>query len=457
MMNSLLSGKMVGGIKQIKTESLCPTCLKKTDAVVIEEDDGMIIRITCPIHGTVDNPHLFHDPEIYTSMRALMAARDDKWVPDAAFHDVINRCNMNCPQCFIPKVQSPETKPTIGQLESEAKSHKGSIIYLFGGEPTMQEDLTEIIELFSKRGYETSFFTNGLKMADIEYAEKISRTKPMVVLSIDTQDQKQGLEIYGADVLHEKIFALDNIISLNLPVFLNVVLRKGLNENQIQKFIELLKSKDGKVRGISFSGYWNPSGTKQDDIVPVKEVIEKIKQEIDCSLEDFIDCTLFGLYFSQLIRKITDSGGRRISACYLRLYLVHYHSRLTPLNRYINLPKLNEKLRQIYDNFQGTFFSRHKAVIATAIAFSMSIKKTSFIGIIIKNIRYCTPIAFSNRHPATMLIPRTSSIVITRYFDLSNVDLEFIPYCSLGAIEEGGVMPFCLREIMRSAKRSREG
>ncbi|MFH1402816.1 MAG: radical SAM protein [Candidatus Altiarchaeota archaeon] len=435
------------------SRSICPKCLRDVDATVFEDGGRMFIRQECPEHGTSVSPHVFQDKQVYASMKSLLAIdpEDGEWSPDTAFLDVTGLCNMNCPDCFKPQGMVEEHPISLEELVSTAAGFGGSIIYLFGGEPTMRDDLPGIIGELRSMGYHPSFFTNGIRLGSMDYASSFSRNKPLIVLSLDTLDAGQGIRLYGEEVVGKKMGALKNLLQLDIPVFLNVVLRDGVNEDQVPGFIELLRRHRGRIRGLAFSSYWNPNGNDAGRSVPASKSADLVCMHLGTCLEDFLECTRFGFCFSQLMRKMSGRGGRRVSACYLRLYLVRMGDSLTPLNHLLDMQALSERLSKISvsTDFNGKA-GKAGALVKTILAFLSSVRDARAILFMLPSASGLWKIIAENDHPITMMLPQVCSIIANRYFDASNVDYEFMSCCSLGGFEGDRVVPFCLREVFRS-------
>jgi 7,8-dihydro-6-hydroxymethylpterin dimethyltransferase len=94
-----------------------------------------------------------------------------------AIIDVTNRCNMKCPVCFANAGAAGYLyEPTIDQIErmlsaaAEVNLPKEiHAVQLSGGEPTVRDDLPEIIRLVKRHGINhIEVNTNGLKVGDPE-------------------------------------------------------------------------------------------------------------------------------------------------------------------------------------------------------------------------------------------------------------------------------------------------
>lgn len=137
--------------------------------------------------------------------------------PSLVFIDVTNRCNMNCPICLanIPSMGFRFDPP----IEYFEKIFKKLItfspipkIQLFGGEPTVREDLIDIINLAKTYGISSRVVTNGLRLADEAYCKKLLSTGCQLMFSFDGR----GPEIYdtlrGMPKSYDlKLKALENV------------------------------------------------------------------------------------------------------------------------------------------------------------------------------------------------------------------------------------------------------
>ena len=94
-----------------------------------------------------------------------------------AIIDVTNRCNMKCPVCFANAGAAGYLyEPTIDQIDkmleiaTKVNFPKGiHALQLSGGEPTMRDDLPEIVKLGKRQGINhIEVNTNGLRIGDPE-------------------------------------------------------------------------------------------------------------------------------------------------------------------------------------------------------------------------------------------------------------------------------------------------
>ena len=165
---------------------------------------------------------------------------------------ITNRCNMSCEICFM--------KNACGDFEFEEmllediknlikKIGKNKNITLFGGEPTIRNDLFEIIDFISNSGNTAVLFTNGIKLADVDYVKKLAATNlKKIFLSIDSLNGKHNV------ILEKKIKAIQNLkkFANNINLYLSVtVVEKSTGILKISSFLNFIENNDF-IQGIVF-------------------------------------------------------------------------------------------------------------------------------------------------------------------------------------------------------------
>jgi organic radical activating enzyme len=137
--------------------------------------------------------------------------------PALLFMDVTNHCNMECPICgFSLRGMGFEFNPPMEYFEkvfaAVAEMRPRPMVNLFGGEPTVRDDMFEIIALGRKHGVDTQITTNGLRLVDEEYCRKLCELEVGLRLSFDGRRR----EIYerlrnNGRVFDKKMKALENL------------------------------------------------------------------------------------------------------------------------------------------------------------------------------------------------------------------------------------------------------
>lgn len=159
------------------------------------------------------------------------------------------RCNLKCSYCHREgekKSGGEISKEDLREIFRVAELYNINSVKLTGGEPLMRKDLCEIISMIPKN-MQSSLTTNGTLLAGCAHELKeagLSR----VNISIDSLNPERYKEISGMDYLDKVLEGIDAAIREGLtPVKLNVVLLAGINDDEIEDFIEFAKSRDNLI------------------------------------------------------------------------------------------------------------------------------------------------------------------------------------------------------------------
>lgn len=169
-----------------------------------------------------------------------------------------DRCNLRCIYC-MPE-QGIELQPRESILRFyevtriiEAFSTLGiKKVRFTGGEPLILKGIEELIHETNKlQGIEDiSITTNGILLFDM--AEKLKRAGlKRVNISLDSLREDRYRQITRGGDIHKVFKAIERCLEIGItPIKLNVVLIKGINDDEIIDFINLTKERPIEVRFI---------------------------------------------------------------------------------------------------------------------------------------------------------------------------------------------------------------
>ncbi len=249
--------------------AFCNICKEIIPADHIERDGKIFLRKSCPKCG-VNEYLISSDTYLYNKKRDFMAvehvscslncpACNKHKEPDIVFIDTTNRCNMNCHIC-LNNVLSMGFKfePRMEYFDRIFKHYSSRdpkpYIQLFGGEPTLREDLFDIIKLGKSYGYSVRVVTNGLKLADEKYCEKLAGLGVMINFAFDGLNPLMYSKLRGhPEALETKLKALKNLAGLKKgKVVIMSVIDKELNKNDTAEFLRFSFENSHVIRGIYF-------------------------------------------------------------------------------------------------------------------------------------------------------------------------------------------------------------
>ncbi len=210
---------------------------------------------------------------------------------------VTDRCNFRCVYCMPKEVfgrdfafldrQEILTFEEITRLARIGVAHGIRKIRLTGGEPLLRKDLEDLIAMLAElrtpdgEPIDIALTTNGSALA---YKARALHDAGLrrVTVSLDSLDDAtfQAMNdvrfpvakvLHGIEAAHEVGFS---------PVKINVVVKRGLNEQEIVPLARHFHGGPYVVRFIEFMDVGTTNGWRMDDVVPSAEVIEKIGAEL---------------------------------------------------------------------------------------------------------------------------------------------------------------------------------
>ena len=261
------------------TESLCPVCLKRIKATRLLEGDKVSLIKTCGHHGSFSTVIWRGEPSMGEWQRPKDPVHPDlcygvvekgcpfdcglcaahAQLPCSVLLEVTDRCNLHCPVCFADSGSAPNGEPSLERiswlLERAMASAGPTNLQLSGGEPTLRDDLPEIIEAARRVGY--SFIqlnTNGLLLAsNTSYAKKLRQAGlSSVFLQFDGVDDAIYKALRGRALFEEKLKAIRNCGESGLGVVLVPTLVAGVNTGSIGAIVRQALHTAPTVRGIHF-------------------------------------------------------------------------------------------------------------------------------------------------------------------------------------------------------------
>lgn len=128
-------------------------------------------------------------------------------------------------------------------------------VQLSGGEPTMREDLPEIIAAARAAGFTfVQLNTNGLRLASHPgYADELrSAGLASVFLQFDGITDNTYEALRGRPLAAQKLQALDRCAQAGLAVVLVPTVVPGINDHEIGSLVRLAAQWPGTVRGLHF-------------------------------------------------------------------------------------------------------------------------------------------------------------------------------------------------------------
>ncbi|KUH31604.1 radical SAM protein [Thermococcus celericrescens] len=187
------ASRAYGGPLPHRTYSICPETRRVVPALIWENDGKVWITKRCP-EGIITDVYYESVDQYYRFQKwkfdfKLMSTNVENSGVNCPFdcgmcarhfsHTnlinivLTNRCNLSCWYCFFyAKEGQPIYEPTLEQIRMMLRNAKrqhpvgANAVQLTGGEPTLREDLIEIIKIAKEEGYDhVQLNTDGIKLA----------------------------------------------------------------------------------------------------------------------------------------------------------------------------------------------------------------------------------------------------------------------------------------------------
>jgi cyclic pyranopterin phosphate synthase len=124
-------------------------------------------------------------------------------------------------------------------------------IRLTGGEPLVRKDAAAVIKVLSRLPVELSMTTNGIRINDM-LPHIIDAGFKSINVSLDTLQPDVFLQITRRNYFDRVWRNINLLLENQISTKLNVVVMKGLNDNEILDFVELTRTMPVEVRFIEF-------------------------------------------------------------------------------------------------------------------------------------------------------------------------------------------------------------
>jgi 7,8-dihydro-6-hydroxymethylpterin dimethyltransferase len=468
----------MGLLKQ--TESLCPICLKKIPANIMEENNKIFLKKSCPDDGLFEDIY-YGNAELYKryihsvkqqghSLHSS-ALKNDNCPNDCGlcdYHksstvlanmDITNACNYHCPVCFADTASGNTVfNPSMEQISHmmdtlRAQNPPCSVLQFSGGEPTIRKDFFEIASLAHKKGFaHIQVATNGKYLAEKpDFAKKLWEARVATVyLQFDGVTPEPYRVTRGFDALPEKLKAIENL--RNHGPYPNAVLVptivKGVNDHQIGDIIRFASDNIDIIRGVNFQPVSFTGRISTENLLQQRMTIPDVLSLLETQSEgqitpdDFFSIPIFTPLF-ELLKKVDPEGIYPDlyvhPACGAWTYAFKDGETLVPLNRMINIEAVFDLVASLKTISKTEILAKVTTHLPKVIRTS-SLKYSHIIINVLKEIILKGSYrAASEFHDNSVLF-----IGSMHFMDPYNFDCERLERCCIHYITpDNKIIPFC--------------
>jgi uncharacterized radical SAM superfamily Fe-S cluster-containing enzyme len=308
----------------------------------IQNPETIAQAINCPVNCGLCSNHLSH-----TALGNIV---------------VTNRCDLNCWYCFFYAEKAGYIyEPTLDQIRfmvrkmREEKPIRGAALQLTGGEPTLREDLIDIIKIAKEEGVEhVQLNTDGINVAkDPTLAKRVKAAGVNTVyLSFDGVTPKTNPKNFW-----EIPAVLNNARAARLGLVLVPTVIKGVNDHEVGDMIRFGFNNIDVVRAVNFQPVSIVGRMPRRDVeklrITIPDVIKRVEEQTDGVIrkDDWFPVPA-STPFSSFVEAWVGLPLYELTthfACGAATYLFQKDGKIVPLTRFIDVPGLLEFLNSESD------------------------------------------------------------------------------------------------------------
>ncbi|MCX6802255.1 MAG: radical SAM protein [Candidatus Diapherotrites archaeon] len=435
------------------TMSLCPECVEnkkwnemRIPALLLERHSEILMRKRCPMHGETEEKYWENADYFYKSMmfadsgvslesfqvnkgqESILCPVDCGLCAKHKSHTalaniaVTNRCDLACWYCFFfQKWKEPVYEPSFEQIRKmlrllrSQKPVPPNAVQLTGGEPTLREDIVEIIKLCKKEGFEhVQFNTNGIRFSSL------------------------------------------------VPTVIN-----GQNSGELGDIIRYAAANIDVVRGVNFQPVslvgMMPKNERKKQRITIPKVLKLIEEQTkgQIAMDDFYTVPSVSA-ITDFIESLSGRPQYRFSthfACGVATYVFVDGKKFVPVTRFVDVDGLFEYLRKLSVEFRKSKVSKLNKFIAGG---KLLYRIDSFIDreaqptsldlgkILARAISSGSYEGLKDFHYKSLFVG------MMHFQDPYNYDLDRVERCCVHyATPDGRIIPFCAYNVIPELYRDK--
>jgi len=374
-----------------RTQSICPECNRILPALVFERDGKVWMSKTCPEHGECEELY-FGSYEMYKKFSTYWSDGKKAQSPNVPIDKcscpmncglcsnhlshtglaniiVTNRCDLTCWYCFFYVKKGLEGaylyEPTIEQIRAMVRTLRaqrpvpGNSVQITGGEPTLREDLVDIVRAIREEGIEhIQLNTNGITLAlKPDLAIKLREAGVSnLYLSFDGVTPKTNPKNHW-----EVPYTLENCRKAGLGVVLVPTVIKSINDHELGAIIKFAWKNMDIVRAISFQPVSLTGRMSKKDRekyrITIPDCIERVEEQTEGMItkEDWFPVPSCSPV-THFIEAFTKRPKYELSihfACGAGTYVFEDEGKLIPITQFVDVKGLLEYLDTVAEEINS--------------------------------------------------------------------------------------------------------
>lgn len=378
--------------------------------------------------------------------------------------DLTNRCNMSCPVCFASAgVTKRLYEPSLDEIKkilermASIKPNPPFAVQFSGGEPTLRDDLPEIIKAAKNIGIsQIQVATNGKRFAkNPDYLKKVIDSGiNTYYLQFDGLNPSSYKKFRGYDTFPEKKKAIENLRTLGeTSVVLVPTVSKGVNDHELGEIIYFGRDNFDVVRGINFQPLSFSGRASQEEIkkyrITITDLVKLIETQTNGEIgkEDFypIPFVVPVSMFVESLKGISMPHFTTHPQCGVATYVFVESGKLIPITRFVDVEGFFEYLKERNEKIscggkirKGIEISRILKDMGSFIDKEKMPKDLNLLDIT-KGV-----LNGGGKEYLAKLHHKSLFIGTMHFMDPFNFDLDRVKRCAIHyALPDGSFIPFC--------------
>ena len=476
-----------------RTKTVCPECKLIVDGTIYKDNENVMIRKFCPEHGwTVEK--YWEDYDMYIKMKNYnyygrgfdnpnYVNKGENCPFDCGICErhkshtglanvvVTNRCHLSCWYCFFYAKEGEQIyEPTRDELNNifnvlrTQKPIPANALQITGGEPTMKEDIVEIVQDAKKAGFDQiQLNTTGINIGlDPSLAVKLRHAgTSCLYMSFDGVSKRANPKNHW-----EVPATLEACRKAGLGVVLVPTVIRTVNDHELGDIINFALNNMDVIKAVNFQPVSlvgrMPSRLREKQRITIPGAIKQIEEQTDgvIAKEDWFSVPYVG-GINKFIEALTGEYKYDLSihfACGAGNYLfMDKNNKIIPLTRFVDAPGLLDHLQNAVYEMEGKSKIERKVI---------ALKTLSGIRKYIDKEKQPKSISFSKLLMSLILKHDFSTIGsfqlktlflgMMHFQDEYTYDIKRVEKCDIHyAMPDGRVLPFCTFNVFPEVYRDK--
>ncbi len=476
-----------------KTKTVCPSCKLIIDGVIYKDGENVMIRKYCPDDGWTIEKY-WEDYDMYMRMRNYnyygrgfdnpdVINKGENCPFDCAMclrhksHSglvnvvITNRCHLSCWYCFFyAKEGEPVYEPSREELNRmfvklrNQKPIPANALQITGGEPTMREDLPQIINMAKEAGFDQiQLNTTGINLGiHPEMMVKLRHAGVSTLyMSFDGVGKRANPKNHW-----EVPMTLKAARKANLSIVLVPTVIRTINDHELGNIINFAINNIDIVRAVNFQPVSlvgrMPARLREKQRITIPGAIKQIEEQTGgvITKDDWFSVPYVG-GINRFIEALTGEYKYDLSihfACGAGSYIfIDKDNKIVPLTRFVDAAGLLEHLQEAVNEMAGkSKIQRRIIAMKTLLDINKFIDKEKQPKSINFAKLFMSVLMKHDFASVGMFQMKSLFLGMMHFQDEYTYDIKRVEKCDIHySMPDGRVLPFCTFNVFPEVYRDK--